>query len=112
MTDFPSARYYVIRHKTTSELMPQALRNKGYSHWNPSHPEHKFESATGVPRLIDTRRRAARCISMWASAPNAKRTSYQQYDGEWDDDVDIKQDGRTREDLEIVEVDLTEAKND
>ncbi len=99
--------YYAIRHKATGELMPQALRNKGYTHWNPSNPEHKFESATGVPRLIDTRRKAARCVAMWGANPNSKRISYQTNYGEWDDDVDTKLDGRKKEDLEVIEVNLS-----
>ena len=102
MADF---RYFVIRHKTTGELMPQAKRDKGYSHWNPSHPEHKFLAATGVPRLIDTRRRAARCISMWAANPNGKRWNRQnQWTGEYEDDIDFKPDDRKKDDLEVVEV--------
>jgi hypothetical protein len=102
-----SYRYYVIRHKATGEIMPQSRKDKGYSHWNPSHPEHEFGLGLGVPRLIDTRRRAARCIYMWASNPNGKHKGYQnQWTGEWEDDYDIKPDGRTANDLEIVEVDV------
>jgi hypothetical protein len=109
MSDFPSARYYVIRHKTTGEIMPQAEKNRGYSHWNPNHPEHEFKQRLGVPRLIDTRRKAVRCIQMWAANPNGRRTGYRSHNGEWDDLVDFKEDGRTSDDLEVVEVDLIEA---
>lgn len=98
--------YYVIRHKATGELMPQAKRNRGYSHWNPGNTEHKFDQTLGVPRLIDTRRKAAKCIVEWANLPNGRHSSYQSYDGEWDETVDSKPDGRKREDLEIVEIDL------
>ena len=103
-----SYRYYVIRHKATGEIMPQSRKDKGYSHWNPSHPEHEFRLSLGVPRLIDTRRRDAMCIHMWAALPNSRRSlsepSY--YTGEQDDIVDIKPDGRKADDLEIVEVDV------
>lgn len=99
--------YYAIRHKVTGELMPQAKRDRGYSHWNPSNIEHKFNQALGVPRLIDTRRRAFRCIVMWAANPNGIRSGSQNsYTGEWDDIVDFKGDGRTSDDLEIIEVKL------
>ena len=108
---FSSARYYVLRHKATGEIMPQAKRDRGYSHWNPNHPEHEFAARLGIPRLIDTRRRAALCIKQWAINSNGKRSlstpSY--WTGEQDDIVDIKPDGRTSDDLEIVEVDLIEA---
>ena len=100
--------YYVIRHKATGELMPQSRRDRGYSHWNPNNPEHEFGLRLGVPRLIDTRRRAVRCIYAWAANPNGRRSlsapSY--YTGEQDDIVDIKPDGRKAEDLEVVEVEI------
>jgi hypothetical protein len=99
--------YYAIRHKATGELMPQAKRDRGYSHWNPSHPEHEFRQKLGVPRLIDTRRRAARCITMWVANPNGKRSGSQNnYTGEYDDIVDFKDDGRTSDDLEVIEINL------
>ena len=98
--------YYVIWHKKSGELMPQAKKDRGYSHWNPSQLEHKFEAALGVPRLIDTRRKAARCIVMWVANPNGKITGHQTYSGEWDNDIDFKDDGRTSDDLEVVEVDV------
>jgi hypothetical protein len=88
--------------------MPQGRRDKGYSHWNPAHPEHKFETAIGVPRLIDSRRKAAKCIQQWAACPNRRHWSRQnQWTGEYENDVDTKPDGRSSTDLEIVEVDLT-----
>jgi hypothetical protein len=109
MAEYLSARYYCIRHKATGELMPQAKRDRGYSHWNPNIPEHEFKKAIDVPRLISTRRKAARCISMWAANPNARHiSSVNSYTGEYDDDIDIKPDGRTASDLEIIEVDLIE----
>ncbi len=96
--------YFAIRHKASGELMPSAKRDRGYSHWNPSNPEHIFKKAEDSPRLISTRRKAARCIAMWATNPNGKETSHQGYYGEWEADVIFKPDGRTKEDLEIIEV--------
>lgn len=88
--------------------MPQARRGKGYTHWNPDNPNAPKYMFTGVPRLVDTRRRAAGIINRWNSYPNL---SYKlSYDGD-DYDLAIKDDKRKKEDLEIVEVELKERKN-
>lgn len=94
--------YYCIRHKSTGELMSQMRRGRGYSYWNPN-GDLKFQSVCdrlklGVPRLIDTRRKAARCIVAQNSMPNSRN--------DLDGDIDIRVDNRKREDLEIVEVNL------
>jgi hypothetical protein len=99
-----SYRYYVIRHIKTGELMPQMKRDRGYSHWNPDNP--KEINKLGVPRLIDTRRRAVHCINQWAALPNAVKKFSTSYYGEEKEDIDIKPDGRKKEDLEVVEVNL------
>jgi hypothetical protein len=97
--------YFLIRHKATGEYMPLAKR-KGYTHWNPGIPGKVFGASMGVPRLIDTRRKAARIIVMWASQPNL---SYHHTDNIWEShDLQIKEDGRKKEDLEIVEVCIME----
>jgi hypothetical protein len=96
--------YYVIRHKATGELMPEVKR-KGYSHWNPSTGSYPTY-ALGTPRLLDTRRKAAGCINQWACNPNARASYKQGYFGEEDYEIDIKPDGRSKDDLEIVEVEL------
>lgn len=98
--------YYAIRHKATSELMPQGKKNRGYSHWNPSNPNSKFKYALPIPRLLDTRRKAANCIKAWAANPNSKMSYSVSYAGEEDYSVDIKPDGRKKEDLEVVEIEL------
>lgn len=101
-------RYYVIRHKATNELMPEMKRGRGYTHWNPSIVSDKDKTVYELPtpRLIDTRRRAARIIIQWSVNPNAYRGISTNYYGEQDDIIDIKPDGRTKDDLEIVEADL------
>jgi len=101
--------YYMIRHKASGEFMPQAKRDKGYSHWNPSNPNTKFIAGLSVPRLIDTKKRAARCIIHWAVNPNARRSATTSYYGEQNYIIDTKPDGRTKNDLEIVEIDIVEA---
>lgn len=85
--------------------MPQMKRDRGYSHWNPDKP--KQINRLGVPRLIDSRRRAVQCIIQWAANPNGKRSITTSYYGEQDDIVDTEPDGRSRLDLEVVEVELT-----
>lgn len=111
--------FYMIMHKATGFLMPQAKRDRGYSHWNPAVVGTKLivngynngvmSNAMPIPRLLDTRRRAAACIVQWATNPNARRSlstpSY--YTGEQDDIVDTKPDGRTKDDLVVVEVNIT-----
>lgn len=92
--------YYAIRHKESGELMPE-VRRKGYTYWNPSKNLIPV-TALGTPRLLDTRRRAAKCIIQWAVMPNAKM----RYDDNGGEYLDITLDGRKKEDLEVVEVEL------
>jgi len=99
--------YYMIRHKATGEFMPQ-LKGKGYSHWNPNNPNsissNKF---TGSPRLLPTIRIAKRIISQWNSLPNAFNNYRDStFSNEGESFIDIKLDGRKKEDLEVVEVDI------
>lgn len=104
--------YYLIRHKATGEFMPQLERGRGYSHWNPA--RHKTEEhfgrrkLLGVPRLFATRGSAHRSIVQWNAVPN----SYHGYrSGPFNVDeleIKIEDDGRSKDDLEIVEVDLKE----
>lgn len=101
-------RYFLIRHKASGEFMPQGKRDRGYSHWNPS-TGNEFKKAMNVPRLVATRGTAARIISMWASMPNSRfHSSQNSYTGEWDEDIIFKPDGRTKDNLEIVEVNIEE----
>lgn len=96
--------YFAIRHKASGELMPEVKR-RGYTHWNPS-TNKVPDTALGTPRLLDTRRRAAKCIAQWNAMPNAKMGYTVSYSGEEDYDINIKPDGRTKDDLEVVEVEL------
>lgn len=98
--------FFCIRHVATGELMPQAKARRGYSHWNPSNPDHSFKRAINVPRLLASRTSAKKAIAMWATLPNAYEKGYQTYEGEWDIDLHYKADDRKKEDLEIVSVTL------
>lgn len=109
MTPDLFSTFFVIRHIASGALMPQAKRNRGYSHWNPAAVGKVFDVALDVPRLLRTRNSAARCIAQWAACPNGRHTSYQTYSGEYDDAVDFKDDGRKKDDLEVVEVSVTGA---
>lgn len=100
----------MIRHKATGEFMPELRRTRGYSHWNPGKVntlEHLGKGKLiGVPRLFPTRKRAHNSIVQWNATPNGKQTFG--YEGEVD--LDIKDDGRSKDDLEIVEVSIEEVK--
>jgi len=106
--------YYMIRHKATGEFMPELDRTRGYSFWNPSRePTNQVFTKSkllGVPRLFAARRNASRAIIQWNANPNSKMTGSQSYDGEWDEFIDSKPDGRSKNDLEIVEVNIEEVK--
>lgn len=100
--------YYAIRHKETGELMPQGKKDRGYSHWNPSNKEHEFIGALSTPRLLDTRRRAAKCIASWAAFPNGDIHTMTDWETGASEDVGVRyeRDGRKKEDLEVVEITL------
>lgn len=103
--------YYMIRHKETGEFMPELKRTRGYSHWNPSKVdtvEHLGKKVLGVPRLFASRKKAHNSIVQWNAVPNGRFKLVQGYDGDSDYDVDIKPDGRSKDDLEIIEVNIEE----
>lgn len=97
--------FYAIRHKATGELMPQGKKNRGYSHWNPSSPE-KFTEALPIPRLLATEKKAKGCITQWLAMPNAKQSYTISYEGHEDDSLVTKPDGRKKEDLEVVQINI------
>ena len=99
---------YAIRHKRTGEYMPLMHRNKGYSHWNPDRPEVKVNQVTKVIRLVESEAHAKNIIKAWFCMPNAHQTYIQSYDGDYFDDMEFKEDGRQKEDLEIVAFKLVE----
>lgn len=88
--------------------MPEVKTNGGYSHWNPSNPNMPHDIFTGAPRLFPMRRKAARCIVQWFVNQNGRRSYHQsgQYGEDFDEIIDIKEDGRKKEDLEVIEVEL------
>ena len=96
--------YYIIRHKASGRIMPLMRRNRGYSHWNPSKNNLKTIQELDIPRILKSRRQAEQCISQWNACPNMKYyANTSRWEGE-DCDLDIKPDGRKKEDLEVVKV--------
>jgi len=102
--------YYMIRHKATGEFMPELRRTRGYSHWNPAKVDtlqNLGKKVLGVPRLFSSRKKAHGSIVQWNAVPNGKVSGHQNsWDGEWDEDLSTKEDGRSKDDLEIVEVNI------
>lgn len=100
--------YFMVRHKKTGEFMPELREGRGYSHWNPGMVntlQHLNIKLLGVPRLFSTRRRAEYCITRWIELPNAFHKNYETSLG-LSEVVETREDNRTKEDLEIVEVEL------
>ncbi|MGH9977567.1 MAG: hypothetical protein ACRD8Z_17290 [Nitrososphaeraceae archaeon] len=102
--------YYVIKHKATGELMPLFERNRGYSWWNPSNNKLDPKKIIGVPRLLKSRKQANQVINQWNAMPCAEYRGYTTYSGEYDYDIQINSDGRKKDDLEVVEVIISEVK--
>lgn len=101
--------YYMIRHKATGEYMPELKRTRGYSFWNPAKVDIVNvlgKKVLGVPRLFSSRRGAHYSIVQWNACPNGRMKGSQNYYGEWDEFMDIKPDGRSKDDLEIIKVEL------
>jgi hypothetical protein len=96
---------FIIKHKKTGLFMPEVRTKGGYSHWNPDNPKMP-DIFRDVPRLFMTEKRAKQCIVQWFVCQNGRRSMHQSRDGEWDDIVDIKLDGRTKEDLEVIKVEI------
>lgn len=102
--------YYVIRHKDTGEIMPALARNRGYSWWNPANNKLDPNRILGTPRILKSRKQASRVIVQWNSMPCSKATYITNYKGEVDDSIETSSDGRSKNDLEIVEVLIIEVK--
>lgn len=94
---------WAIRHKATGKLMPQ-LNGRGYSYWNPN-TDTEPDTSLGVPRLVKSKTIAKFIVGQWSQGIH-KRTiiRYGEY-GE-NEIVDVFPDGRKKEDLEIVQVQL------
>jgi hypothetical protein len=102
--------YYMIRHKATGEFMPELKRGRGYTHWNPG----KVDTAThlgrrkliGTPRLFNSLRHANASIVQWNALPNAYNGYKSGPFGTDEYDTNITDDGRKKDDLEVVMVSI------
>jgi hypothetical protein len=106
--------YYMIRHKATGEYMPELDRTRGYSFWNPAKVDTVAtlgRKVLGTPRLFPSRKSAHRSIVQWNAVPNGHQSASFGPFGEDDIDIKIEPDGRSKDDLEIVEVDIIEVTN-
>lgn len=104
----------MIRHKSTGEFMPELRRGRGYSHWNPGKvntAEHLGRrKLLGVPRLFPSRRSAHRSIVQWNAVPNSYNGYRSGPFGSDEPEIRIEDDGRSKNDLEVVEVNIEEVK--
>lgn len=101
-------QYYGIRHKATGELMPQSKR-RGYSHWNPGNPNAEpIRFSMGFPRILQSRKQAIRCIRQWAANPNASVHFMTDFESGYNEETGVRteEDGRTKDDLEVVSITL------
>lgn len=109
--------YFLIRHKETKKLMPQYKSGKGYSHWL---ADEIVDNQLPVPRLIDTRKKAEKIIVEWAKGiykweqppkqePMPNLPEPDPYGYEWKPDIKVFYNlGRTKDMLEVVEVEIKE----
>jgi hypothetical protein len=100
---------YALRHVRTGQFMPQLAR-RGYSHWNPDTPDATtlyVVKTPGIPRLFTTRRAAACCRSQWQQGILESRERQTGFDT-WETEIRAVPDGRTRDDLEVVPLELTD----
>lgn len=93
--------YYAIRHIKTQQLMPEARHRRGYSHWNPDNDHTPWGIFLNTPRLLESKKQANKVIVGWFTMPNSKN----KYFGD-DEDLDINDDGRKKEDLEVIKIEL------
>lgn len=104
--------YYMIRHKATGEFMPELRRGRGYTHWNPSRHDTVSHlgrrKLLGTPRLFPSRKAAYNSIVQWNALPNAYNGYKSGPFGTDEYDTNIHDDGRSKADLEVVEVEINE----
>lgn len=80
-------------------------RGKGYTHWNPPHSDVLRLPELDSPRLITNLKMANRIHSLWASQPNTEQYA-NWLPGSETYGKRTKNDNRTKDDLEVVKVEL------
>lgn len=101
--------HYIVRHKDTGKVLPQ-LPGRGYSGWHPVHadPNQVWEDAL-TPRLFGTERGAHKFIEQWAKGIAYAHTEQDDYSGGTVKTGYVEYEtvtGRTRDQLEVVPVEL------
>lgn len=96
-------RVFVIRDKESGELMPQAKKEGGYSHW--LSPEG-FQYAEPYPRLFTSSKKAKKCVVEWSKG--VPRREFRALDFDDPGRVTYEKHGREASDLEVVQYELKE----
>lgn len=95
---------YAVRHRETGKFMPQRPTGRGYTYWEPLGEE------TRTPRLFPTKRGAQIAVACWAQGEF--RRDYHPGDWGFDDGQDeiaiTPREDRTKTDLEVVPIRLTQ----
>lgn len=103
---------FLIRHKKSRLFMPLMKRGRGYTHWNPNTEEgQKVFAETKLPRFFISYDSARRTIDQWKIGILKRTFSHGGYfDEDTSEYLDLKEDGRSKDDLEIVKVRFLEIK--
>jgi hypothetical protein len=99
----------MIRHKATGEFMPELKRGRGYTHWNPGKVDTAYnldKKLIGTPRLFNSYKHAANSITQWNALPNAYNGFKSGPFGTEEYQINITDDGRKKDDLEIVMINI------
>ena len=99
-------KVFVIRDRESGEIMPQAKKDGGYSHWL---TKEDFQCAEDYPRLFTCDKKAKRCITQWARG-TYEWMDFIRPDGWLDQKKVWNNHGRQSTDLEVVEYKLEEVK--
>ena len=93
---------FAIKHKPSGNYLPHRPRKRGYTHDDPT---------PGMPRLFTKKAAAASALRCWLQGEWSDRGTVDSYTGEWDYDGPYPtkpRPDRKTEDMEIVEMELTE----
>lgn len=100
---------YAIRHVKSKIFMPLMRKGRGYSHWNPD-KNPTPTAALPIIRFFVSEKAAKLAARSWFNFPNARISGHQTHSGDWDEDLSWKDDGRSLDDLEVVQLQITEVR--
>jgi len=91
--------YYAIKHKPSGGFLPQGLRNRGFTHNEPS---------THDPPRLFTNTKGAKCaLTWWLKGETIQEWAYDDYEI-----MTSRKENRKSEEMEIVEILVSEANNE